>query len=402
MTVRTRLTAAIAGLALSAGAVSPALAQSDYIDDVPIQRSTNTVVRNIPLDSFKEADIGYLVDLMLQQCESPVTQMVNASYRRISNAPGPVLATPSSANANHDYVVWDSGSGFNPNKSIRVRASEIAEQIGVNPGVNLDADPDTQTKSDATGTYDTLTIRDITSFSPALAAAVQLVDAGNNAAGFDAIMGIKNGTPKTAFVVCDMNMYYVENGQLYYGVKNFKLLEPVNRLLVFWSMGSSAAGTVPAMDAFCAAMNPPAVASDPRTNPLAAVPDPESSDPRDFSSSYANTHLLREGLTTSVTGNTIIVYGDNTGRRSTNSAAANHTACEGSKASAKTAFCDPTEPIPDTDAGEVSGNACIKKNGRPTVPDVKLHTANGSNTSCLSSLSGGWIVTDPCNPWGRF
>lgn len=329
--------------------------------------STNTIVRNIPLPDFKEDDIGMIVDLVIDICNrSDVSRLADGPYRRVSNAPGPnpLPGTPggfSEGDATHDLVVWDSknsikGGGI-PSK-VSVPASEIAAQIGINPGAALTANVSlnsaTLTVIDTTGTVGGAP----TPFVPG-----QLIDAGPNIGGVDAAMTIKNGTPKTADLICDQNMYFVNGSSVVYGFSNFNVsAQPVNRMLLFWSVGPSGMGTPAAITAACTAQNP--------AKGFPAVMDTNAPDPR----SYANVNLVRQSETVALAGRGVRDFGDA-------ALGVNVTTCNGVNA-----YCDETEPTPEVEGA--SGNACNRNQGFAAAPSPFNDGLNAENPS-YTSTSGG-------------
>jgi hypothetical protein len=329
--------------------------------------STNTIVRNIPLPNFKEDDIGLIVDLVIDICNrSDFTHLADGPYRRISNAPGPnpLPGAPggfSEGDATHDLIVWDSKNsirGGNIPAKVAVSAADIASQIGISPGAPVTAD--------VTLNSATLTIMDTTGVggsSPSPFVPGQLIDAGPGIGGLDAAVTIKNGTPKTADLICDQNMYFLSGANVVYGFTGFDVsAQPVNRLLLFWSAGPSAMGTMTAINAACIAFNP--------ADGVPAVMDPNAPDPR----SYANTSLVRQNETVAFPGRGVREFGDP-------SLPTSLTSCNG-----VAAYCDETEPTPLV-AGQ-SGNACNRNLGFSSARSPFDDALNALNPS-YTSTSGG-------------
>lgn len=389
MTPRICLPPALAmALALSAFPLGTALAQTVASCPPGVKCSQNTIVRGIPLNNFKENDIGLIVDLVYDICNnSDVTVMPNGPYRRVSNAPGPTRDKGqdviSEGDARHDLVVWDSkdSPGGLSSGMAMVDSAGIDAQVGMSPGITLSATFSSTSIPNGAGKL--LTVTDTTGagadYSP------QLVDAGLfggvRVGGLDAIVSIKNGTPKTADLICDVNMWYSTDGtNIQYGVYQLET-DVTNRLLLMWAMGPSGAGTSAAITSMCNAWNaggavpirdydqtPPVFTNRPGSVPAGVDPV----------SSYASGRAyLREVETVAVPGRAIRVAGDP-------ELPANETACRGIAT-----YCDVTEPTPQNG---FSGNSCTKRPGFPSAFAPYFDIVNVGNASRLVCIGGICMV----------
>lgn len=402
-----RTSSCLAAIAMAATAQVGAAQTADYAPG-----SRNTVVRDVPI-MFSEEDYGRIVELMFDECTSgDNTVMFNGPYRRVANvvrADGngnnkTLTGTPvnSAGDARLDYVVLRVNNlpSVNQTKTVEVTAGDVEDQLGIKVAGNssntvvLSAEVSRADNGNGLPTY---TVRDT---SPP----TQILDAGRDitatppveVGGVDAMMIIKNGQPKTADMICDMNAWWLTSdppttaNDFEYGFKDFVISNNnANYMYLFWAAGpsglESAANIATVDDLF----NP---STTPTRDDEGVYLDPDESDscpaPGQTLSpalSCVGADWTREERTDVALGKYQSFFGDT-------SKPINVTAFGGNFAS----YCDPTEPTPDplgtdpvtgSENAGPSGNACNRNRGLSGGPSVTI-------TSTLEENAGLWMQTD--------
>lgn len=372
------------GLAAALGAMA-AFTVPATADHLGFQHSNNCVREDVPVD-FMESDIGLMIDLVFAECGSTATsELYHGDYRRVSNWPNSD-GSISAGNARLDAVVYDTlFSNANP-----CRNNNNADPVTVSPGcienqIGVDFDPPiTLAASINDDDTSAVTIEDRTGAggdNPFLPG--QLVDAGLGVGGFDCVIFIKNGTPKLADIICDMNMWYTDDfGNIVYGLRDYNFGQPINRLLLMWIMGPNPTGSMEVTNDFCSAINAGgAIPARDFAGDLMLTEDP---------SDYAlGIDALREETSITAAADYLRVYGEPT-------QPFNLVSCFGTAA-----YCDPTEPTPDPTAvpPQVSGNACNRNVGAAAPPEIRVNQTIPGNSGFYSTQGGGSGFGELDNPF---
>jgi len=374
-------------------APSPSPAQTpDYAPG-----SINTVVRNIDVD-FRENDFGALVELVVDECTGDNSVMFNGPYRRIANKaastkangmPNPIDGSPSVSlgDARLDYLVFKltqiEGSGA---KFAKITVGDVLAQTGVNLGGSSGTVVLSATLNLGTTT---ISVEDTTP------ADSQILDAGPAVGGVDAVMVIKNGTPKTADIVCDMNMWVLDDANdpegFHYGVKDYVFSQnTVNSVVLFYAMGPSGAESLANVTNICGKFNPDGK-TPLRNEDGSYIPPTSNSCPAGtvFQPGLAcvGNAWTREEKSDGLIGNVVRFFGDP-------EQPANFTSC-----GPQAGYCDPTEPIPEPigDGGTgsansaPSGNACNKNRGLSGAPNINISSTLQENAGQWLKIGGNWI-----------
>jgi len=360
-------------------------------DHLGFQHSNNCVRQSVPIDTFKEDDIGTLVDLVYSECGSTeTTTLFNGIYRRVSNQPNPNPAAatapvPSAGDARKDMVVYDSAysAGNLPGNQPCENSGGITGNIAVSPAciqaqIGVAFNPQITLKANVTISGNVVTVKDTTG-APGPFPAGQLVDAGPGLGGMECVMMIKNGTPKLADIVCDMDEWYEDaSHNVQYGIRDYNFGQPVNRLLIFWLMGPNPTGSMAVTNSFCSAV-------------LAggAVPARNFADGslalQEDASDYAlGDSVLREEWSMAASTAYIQLYGEHP-------TAYNLISCLGTAT-----YCDNGELPPDADSGRLSGNSCTEAAGAAAPADFRVTNTvpfNASMTQGGAFGSGGSTLT---------